>query len=144
MVLAVRELTPAFIPQVLSLWHAAGLPVKPSGRDHPKRLEQEIAAYPRNFIGAFDGERLVGVVVATWDGRKGWINRLAVHPEYRRQKVGQALISEAEQELERRGALIIAALIEPENDASLKLFESCGFQEYPDIVYISKRKSPDV
>jgi ribosomal protein S18 acetylase RimI-like enzyme len=144
MVIAVRELTPAFIPQVLPLWHAAGLQVKPSGRDHPKRIEQEIAAYPHNFIGAFDGERLVGVVVATWDGRKGWINRLAVHPEYRRQKLGQALITAAEQELERRGALIIAALIEPDNDASLKLFESSGFDKYPDIVYVSKRKEPNV
>jgi ribosomal protein S18 acetylase RimI-like enzyme len=144
MAISIRALTQASVQDVLSLWRDAGLPVKPQGRDHPNRLKQEITAHPRNFIGAFDGERLVGVVVATWDGRKGWINRLAVRPEYRRRKVGQTLIAEAERELENRGALIIAALIEPDNSASLKLFEACGFQPYPNIVYVSKRKGPDV
>lgn len=144
MAITFRHLTSASVQDVLSLWQAAGLPVKQSGRDHPDRLRQEITSYPRNFIGAFDRARLVGVVVATWDGRKGWINRLAVHPEYRRRRVGQALIAEAERELDQRGALIIAALIEPDNDASLKLFENCGFQEYPNIVYVSKRKGTDV
>jgi GNAT superfamily N-acetyltransferase len=95
-------------------------------------------------IGARDGDRLVGVIVTTHDGRKGWINRLAVHPDDRRKGLGRRLISEAEQTLHDQGMQIIAALIENGNAASLTLFEHAGYVEYPGIHYVSKRQNYDV
>ena len=140
----IRKLTPAELPAILALWKAAGLPTKPAGRDHPERLQIEMEQYPDNFIGAFSGERLVGVVLASWDGRKGWVNRVAVHPEFRRRGVGEALIAAAERELGRRGALIIAALIETDNVPSIRLFESCDYVAHGGNVYMTKRKGQDV
>ena len=55
--------------------------------------------FPGGFIGAFADGKLVGIVVATHDGRKGWINRLAVHPDYRRRGIAKKLIEEAEEYL---------------------------------------------
>jgi len=98
---------------------------------------------PDNFIGVFHDSRLIGAVLATWDGRKGWINRVAVHPDYRRRGTGSALIKAAEEELESRGALVIAALIEVDNTRSRRLFQGIGYLDYGEIVYVSKRKEAD-
>lgn len=138
-----RKLTPSDLPELLRLWNDAGLPTKPTGRDHPDRLKREMQAYPDNFIGAFVDGTLIGAVLATWDGRKGWINRLAVHPQHRGRGIGRVLLRVAENELESRGALIIAALIEVDNLSSRRLFEQTGYADYGEIRYVSKRKEAD-
>lgn len=143
MTAVVRRLAPAELPALIELWQAAGLPIKTGGRDRIDRLKREMDDYPGDFIGAFVGPALVGAVLATWDGRKGWINRVAVHPSHRRRGIAGLLIAAAERELESRGALIIAALIETDNDPSRKLFERAGYDDYGEIVYVSKRKGPD-
>jgi GNAT superfamily N-acetyltransferase len=129
---------------VLQLWKEAGLSIRASGRDSREQFAAQLASSIQTVIGARDGDRLVGVVVTTHDGRKGWINRLAVHPDYRRQGLGRRLISEAEQTLLDQGMRIIAALIENGNTASLTLFEQVGYVEYPGIHYVTKRESHDV
>ena len=141
--LQIRFLTRDDIPDLLALWSAAKLSIRPSGRDHADRLAAEVTDYPRNFLGAFAGGHLVGACVATWDGRRGWINRLAVHPQSRGRGVAQQLIAAGEAELKSRGAQVIAALVEPGNSPSLALFARCGYRDTPRAIYLSKREGPD-
>lgn len=131
--------------RVLALWDAAGLHYKPEGRDSREAFEQQLASGSQIGLGidAEDGA-LIGVVLATHDGRKGWINRLAVHPAYRRRGLGLSLIRAAEQALRERGFEIFSALIEPGNDASLRLFEQAGYIDWPGMHYVSKRDHDDV
>jgi hypothetical protein len=69
--------------RMIALWEAAGLTHKPRGRDAQEAIERQIAGGTHTFIGAeTEAGELVGTVLATHDGRKGWINRLAVHPDY--------------------------------------------------------------
>ena len=83
------------------------------------------------------------MVLGTHDGRKGWINRLAVLPEYRSRGIGKALAIEVDHRLNDLGILIVTCLIEGGNDASEKFFESLGYVGHPSITYYSKRQSPD-
>jgi N-acetylglutamate synthase len=130
--------------RMMALWEAAGLHVKPQGRDSHEAFARQIAGGTQTAIGIENetGE-LVGVTLATHDGRKGWINRLAVHPDARRQGIGEALIAAAEQRLHQQGIDVIAALIEPENVASLSLFIKSGYAEWPGLHYVSKRSSDE-
>ena len=131
-------------PRVMALWQAAGLHIRPSGRDSQEAFEGQIAGGTQTALGVEnEAGELVGVVLATHDGRKGWINRLAVHPDYRRQGVAEALIGAAEETLHAQGMNIIAALIEPDNIASLSLFEKTGYIEYVGLHYVSKRSSDE-
>jgi ribosomal protein S18 acetylase RimI-like enzyme len=129
---------------VRALWEAAGLSIRPAGRDSAEAFARQFAGGTQTVIGARAGDRRVGVVLATHDGRKGWINRLAVHPDFRRRGIGQALVAEAERVLRAQGMHIIGVLIEDWNTASLALFERAGYARHPDIVYLTKRDSPDV
>lgn len=128
---------------VRALWEAAGLSNRPEGRDSRDAFAQQLERDIQTVIGLEQGGRLVGVVVATHDGRKGWINRLAVDPSVRRRGAGQRLIVEAERVLKAQGMSVIAALIEGSNSASLALFRQAGYETHPDIHYVSKRDRGD-
>jgi len=140
----VRRLTIDDYEEMTALWSRAGLPFKPMGRDSRTAIANEMRANPGFFSGAFEGHSLVGVAVLSCDVRKGWINRLAVDPNYRRRGVAKTLINESEKTFRKRGIKIFCALIEDYNDASKKLFRDCGYVEHHDIIYFSKRDSDEV
>jgi ribosomal protein S18 acetylase RimI-like enzyme len=140
----VARLTVDDYEAVRDLWEQSGLPIKPGGRDSREQFSRQLSGGMQTVIGAWQGEQLVGVVVATHDARKGWINRLAIHPNFRRRGLGRRLITEAEDVLHAQGMQIIAALIEDGNEPSLELFRQAGYSEHADIHYMTKRHSQDV
>ena len=137
-------LTASDYPRIVALWQAAGLHIRPTGRDSQEAFERQMAGGLQTAIGIeTEGSNLVGVVLATHDGRKGWINRLAVHPDWRRQGVARTLIAAAEDALHQQGIDVIAALIEPGNTPSLECFLGSGYEEYVGLHYVSKRSRID-
>ena len=131
-------------PRIMALWQAAGLHIRPKGRDSREAFERQIASGILTVIGIETEQGdVIGVVLVTHDSRKGLINRLAVHPDWRRQGLAKKLISIAEDLLHEQGIDVTAVLIEPENTASLKLFQATGYYEWPGMHYLSKRRSSD-
>jgi ribosomal protein S18 acetylase RimI-like enzyme len=137
----IRRLTINNYEELTELWSKARLPFKPRGRDRKESMAKQMNADPDFFIGAFEDDHLVGAAILTSDLRKGWINRLAAHPNYRRRGIAEALIKESERTLGKRGLGIFCALIEDSNVASRALFKKCGYVEHHDILYFSKRDS---
>lgn len=135
----ISELGPANYDEITTLWTRAGLPVRAEGRDAPDAFARQIASGQQRAIGVRADGQLVGVAVLTHDGRKGWINRLAIAPAYRRRGLARALVVEAERWFTQvLGLEIWAALIESDNTESLALFAALGFRRH-DIVYVSQR-----
>lgn len=139
----IREFRPGDYESVIALWQSAELPLKPRGRDSRENIERQVAEPTTFFLVAeTSAGEIAGTVLATHDGRKGWINRLAVAPAWRRSGVGRRLVQEAEARLEALGLEIIAALIEDENLVSKAVFERLGYVEHREILYFAKRKHP--
>lgn len=130
--------------RVMELWQLCGLPLKPRGRDSREEISRQLEKPQVIFLVAEAEDRIVGTVLATHDGRKGWINRLAVDPAYRRKGLAQMLVRLAEEELEKAGLKMFAALIEKDNQASIRLFEKLGYEFHPEIKYFTRKKSSDV
>jgi ribosomal protein S18 acetylase RimI-like enzyme len=140
----IHRLEVAGYDEILKLWSIAHLPYKPKGRDSREAMAAEMKANPDFFLGAFDRGHLAGTAVISCDLRKGWINRLAVHPDCRGRGIARALIAESERILRKRGVRIFCVLIEGSNVASKNLFRKCGYEEQEEIVYFSKRDNSDV
>jgi len=140
----IRRLTIGDCDEMIKLWERSSLPFKPKGRDSRQEIGRQMTVSPELFLGAFEGRTLVGTVVGSYDGRKGWINRLAVDPDHRRQGVARILIARIENSLREKGARIIAALVEESNLKSISLFEKLGYVTDKGILYLSKRESEDV
>lgn len=128
---------------VIALWARAGLGFRPKGRDSRDRVVAEMADPHCRYIGLFDGERMIGVVIANYTFRRAWIERLAVDPEYRGTGLAGRLIAEAERFLNEKGALVISALIETPNDQSVRAFTKAGYAVMDEVKYYSKRPYPE-
>ena len=140
----IRQFTINDYDKMKELWIRAGLSFKPKGRDSRKSIETEMDAHPDFFLGAFENDHLVGLVVLSSDMRKGWINRLAVDPDHRQHGIAKALIRKSEEALRKQGVRMFCALIDDDNTASKTLFRACDYVEHRDIIYFSKRESEEV
>jgi len=138
-----RHLTMDDYDAIIRLWKQAGLEsVRLEGRDSRDAFAAQLTA-GQKIIGLEDDGQLIGTVVVTHDTRKGWINRLSIHPDCRRRGYAAKLIAAAEQELRAAGLQIFAVLIEADNNASRELFAREGYKTH-DVAYMSKRDSDDV
>jgi ribosomal protein S18 acetylase RimI-like enzyme len=127
----------------MALWNRAGLSSRPQGRDSREAFAGQLG-HGEFILGLEDTDagKLVACAVITDDTRKGWINRLAVDPDYRRQGLAARLIAEAEDELRAKGIHVFAALIHHDNEASSSLFQRADYKQL-DIVYVTKRDYED-
>jgi len=140
----IREFSIKDYDALITLWNDAQLPFKPKGRDKRDKIEYELKQGRDIFLIAEINGKIVGSVFGTHDGRKGWINRLAVAPEFQRQDIAKKLIAEVEDRFSELGIDIIACLVEDWNTKSLQVFEKLGYEKHSDIVYFSKRKDSNV
>lgn len=139
-----KKLEAADYDRLISLWTAAGLEHKPRGRDSRPAFERQLGLGMVAYLGLFRDGELVGSVLASHDGRKGWINRLAVAPAERRRGLARRLIAAAEEWLVSQGLEIFTCLVEGWNRGSLDTFTAFGYEPYPGVVYLTKRMRPEV
>lgn len=139
-----RPFKKADYPAVIALWQLTGIPCKPGGRDSKDKILKEITKPGTLFLVAELAGQVIGVALATHDGRKGWINRLAVQPEHQGRGLASRLLAEAENHLHNCGMEIITCLIEDDNPHSMEFFRRKEYVEHRDIIYFSKRKYPGV
>lgn len=139
-----RVLTIDDYEALIELWAISGLPFKPKGRDSRELIAKEMAQPVVRYIGMFDGIKMIGVVIANFDGRRGWINRLAIDPDYRGKQLAAQLIEEAEAFLYDIGGKVICTLVEDMNLPSLSTFHKAGYLAHKEILYLAKRPSDEM
>lgn len=130
---------PTDYDKLIALWRRAKLPYKPQGRDSKENIEKQLRREDVFFYVIEDNDRLAASVIISHNGRKGWINRLAIDPDYRGQGLALQLIDYAENLLKEEGIGIFACLIEDWNIASESFFTNAGYQKHKDIIYYTKR-----
>jgi len=140
----IREFCMEDYDAVIKLWNDAQLPHRPKGRDSRGKIEYELKQGIAIFLVAEINGKLVGSILGTHDGRKGWINRLAVSAEFRRQDIARRLVTEVEGRFSELGIEVVACLIEDSNTKSMQVFERLGYKKYSNIAYFTKRRNLDV
>jgi len=99
----IKTLTSEDYDIIIDLWKRAELSYRPNGRDSKDEICRHMKENNDLFIGAFENNILIGVVVGSDDGRKGWINRLAVDLKHRKKGVARVLINAVEDALKKIG-----------------------------------------
>jgi hypothetical protein len=139
--LCIRPVTPADSEAVLTLWRA----VFPEYGDpsHPQRapsasVARKLAFGDGLFWAAESGGRLVGTAMAGYDGHRGWLYSVGVHPEARGTGVGRALVREAERALATLGCPKVNLQVFASNLGARAFWRSVGYAE-DGVVSFGKR-----
>ena len=84
---------------------------------------------PDLFLVAAADDRIVGAVLGTFDGRRGWVNRLAVAPDRQGQGYGNLLMAELERRLLARGCRKVNLLVTPDNQRVVPFYRQLGYEQ---------------
>lgn len=126
--------------RVIELWTLAGL-LRP-WNDPKKDIARKLKVQRELFLVAELEGSLVGVVMAGYDGHRGWVNYLAVDIGQRRRGIGTALMRDAERRLKLFGCPKINLQIRRENTAVQSFYAAIGFKE-DEAVSMGKRLESD-
>jgi ribosomal protein S18 acetylase RimI-like enzyme len=125
---------------VVELWEQCGL-TRP-WNDPRKDIRRKLAAQPELFFVGLVEEKIVGTVMAGYEGHRGWINYLAVSPEFRRRGLGRLLMQHAERTLIGLGCPKINLQIRSANASATAFYRRLGYVE-DDVVSFGKRLEHD-
>jgi ribosomal protein S18 acetylase RimI-like enzyme len=111
---------------VVALWDACF--VEQRSWNQPRELIRRKVAVARDlFLVATLDRRIVGAVIAGWDGHRGWLYHLAVAPDVRRRGIGSRLVRAAESLLQARGCPKVNLQILAANRDVVRFYERLGF-----------------
>ena len=111
----------------MALWTAAGL--KFIADEVPAELAGVLAVNPDLVLVAEDDSGVIAAVLGTFDGRRGWVNRLATRPGSRGLGHARAILSELERRMAAKGCRKVNLLIEPDNQLVTGFYRELGYAE---------------
>ena len=79
------------------------------------------------FVAERSGD-ITGFVMAGYDGHRGWIYQLAVHPDKRSSGTGRQLVMAAENALKALGCLKVNLQVREGNTGVTAFYEKCGYE----------------
>ena len=121
---------------VVALWRAAD--ARETVTDDVASVKVLIERDPEALLVAEEDGALVGSIVAGFDGWRGCVYRLAVHPEHRRSGLATALVEEAERSLRARGAARVHAIVHAADEPAMTFWAAAGYENQPGVVRFIK------
>lgn len=123
---------------IYDLWiHTPGMGLN-STDDSKEGIAQYIKRNPTTSFVAEDDGKIIGVIMAGHDGRRGYIHHTAVLPDYRHQGIAGKLVENAMQALDQEGINKVALVAFSRNEIGNGFWESMGFSSREDLVYRNK------
>lgn len=103
--------------------------------DSENGIERFLQRNPNTCFVAEMDDRIVGVIMAGSDGRRGYIYHTAVHPNYRKQGIGSALVDTVLEALKQIGISKAALVVFERNQDGNAFWEKQGFTVRTDLTY---------
>jgi ribosomal protein S18 acetylase RimI-like enzyme len=125
---------------VVALWRTCGL-ARPQN-DPRKDIARKLKVNPEWFLVAERGGKIVGTVMAGYEGHRGWINYLGVAPSLQRSGLGRRLMDEAEARLRAAGCPKINLQVRADNQVAIAFYERIGFA-VDNVISMGKRLERD-
>ena len=97
---------------------------------------------PESCFVAEEEGKIVGVILAGNDGRRGYIHHTAVRGDRQREGIATALVNAAMDALERLGISKAALVVFDRNEIGNAFWEHIGFSVRHDLVYRNRNIVP--
>jgi ribosomal protein S18 acetylase RimI-like enzyme len=112
---------------LVELWIKCNLIVPQN--DPIEDIHKKLEFQPDLLLIALLDRKLIGSVMVGYEGHRGWLNYLAVLPDYQKRGYGRKLVEKAILELERLGCMKLNVQIRESNIAAVRFYERLGFEE---------------
>ena len=127
--------------EVIGLWKLCRL-TRP-WNNPIKDIERKLDIQSDMFLVMEVDKYIIGSVMAAYDGHRGVINYLAVHPLYQKKGCGKIIMSYVEQKLLEKGCTKINLLVRADNLTVKEFYKNIDYIEQEDIKVFGKRLISD-
>lgn len=132
----ISPMTMADYDEALALWQITeGMGLRPADAREP--MTRYLERNPGLSFVARNGDRLVGTVLCGHDGRRGYLQHLAVDRAHRRQGIGRALVTRVLAALTKIGINKCHLFVIKENEAVVAFWQKIGWFVRDDIITMS-------
>jgi ribosomal protein S18 acetylase RimI-like enzyme len=111
--------------------------------NNPHRdIDRKVRVDPSGLLVLEEDRRLIGAVMIGYEGHRGWINYLAVHPDHRRRGLGRLLMAAAEQRLTDLGCPKVNLQVRGANVGAVEFYRRIGYI-VDEVVSMGRRLEED-
>jgi ribosomal protein S18 acetylase RimI-like enzyme len=114
------------LSQVLTLWRETRAALGTT--DDQQTLARLVDRNEDALLVAVQDGRIVGSLIAVWDGWRGNMYRLTVHRSHQRRGIALELIEAGEAILRKRGARRVSALVSEEDRHAVAVWRRADYQ----------------
>ncbi len=132
----IRRYTESDKDAVLSLWQDCGL--IHAGTDYARDMDAKMRFQPELFFVATLNDEIIGSIMVGYDGRRGWINCLAVRSDYRKRGYGKDLVDFGIGRLKELGCPKVNLQVRKSNLGVIAFYKKLGFKE-DEVISLGKR-----
>ena len=126
----IRSYVPSDQDEVIKLW-ALAFPDEPTWNESASLINRKLTVQPELFFVYVINETIVGTTIAGFDGVRGWVHKVATHPEHRRKGISKALMHAAEKGLLQQGCTKLNIQVRDGNDKAVAFYQSLGYNIEP-------------
>jgi ribosomal protein S18 acetylase RimI-like enzyme len=131
----IRTATIKDTPVITELWRRTNL-LRPW--NNPEQdIEQALTTETSTILVFETDDKIIGTIMAGYDGHRGWIYYMAVEPEYQRNGYAKQLVASAEEWLKSRGAPKVHLLTRKGNEEVQQFYTKIGY-EISDVTVMQK------
>ena len=136
--MTIRLMTAADYPACYDLWlRTPGMGLN-SIDDSAEGIGRYLKRSPGTCFVAEEEGRIVGVILAGHDGRRGHISHTAVDGAFQRRGIGRQLVEHAMAALEAEGIIKVNLVVFAHNEKGNAFWERLGFTLRDDLIYRNK------
>ncbi|QUX91332.1 GNAT family acetyltransferase [Marinomonas sp. A3A] len=125
---------------VIALWNQCSL-VVPQNDPH-KDIDRKLKVDADLFLVGVVNNDVVATVMGGYEGHRGWINYLAVSPDYQRKGYGQAMMKAVEALIITKGCPKINLQVRNTNQTVIAFYNAIGYGD-DQVVSLGKRLEND-
>jgi ribosomal protein S18 acetylase RimI-like enzyme len=112
---------------VARLWQNA-FPDDPYWNDPQDIIRRKFERHDDLFLVGLIKNKIVSVVLAGYDGFRGWVYHLAVDRKYRQQGIGLRMMKKVEESLLKMGCVKINLQVRSSNQDVIEFYKSIGYE----------------
>lgn len=124
-----------FYEDAVKLWKRTGITITSS--ETKDEVNVMVNRNPDLCLIAKIDEKVIGVVMGGFDGRRGYVHHLAIDPEYQKRGCGKLLMDELIRRFRKKRVHKVHLFIEKHNKEVIAFYEKLGWEIRKDLIMMS-------
>ena len=131
----IEKFTMESYENIVDLWRKSSISV--GSTDTRDEIERMLQRNPNLFLIGKVDNKVIGVVMGGFDGRRGYVHHLAIDPEYQRIGFGTMIMDDLIKRFRKIGVHKVHLFIEKYNKELVEFYMNLGWEIRDDLIMMS-------